>query len=76
MLEVIAGKSGFPDWCEEDLEDKKWNDWLSPSQWARAELYAREGRPYKVRVLFTSEISVTFSSVFRYYTWQKGILPN
>lgn len=72
QLEAIAGGNGYPDWEEEGLEEKRPGDQLRPAQWARAVLFYRGGKKYKVAYRFTSTKRKVFDTVFDFYFWQIG----
>lgn len=74
VLEAIAKKSGWPDFKEECLEEKRIGDAIRPSQWARAILEYRAGRRYRVAWRFTSTRRRVFKDVFAFYKWQIAAL--
>lgn len=68
-LEEIAQGNGQPDWKDEAIEEKRLNDTLSLSQWARAILHYRSGKPYRVNWRISMWNGFVFENVFAFHKW-------
>lgn len=76
VLDKVADGNGYADFQDVGLEVKTQRDYLSPTQWARAILNYRNGKPYRIVYIEPTPDGRDirrhmFETVFTFYDWQQ-----